>query len=96
MRFTPSTILLAAAGIFFSAVVNAASVPSNPQYFTLRAWNTPLNPLQPLINHPVELDNEGNLIVNLASSNNQVLNFVCHAGILSIKAVRYPQFHSTN
>lgn len=89
MRFTPSTILVATAGIFFSATINAASIPPHLKdvAVTLRAWSTPpLNHLQPFINHSVELDAAGNAIVNLANDNN-VLTYVRRARILSIKVI---------
>ena len=88
--------LASVAGIFFSAAVNAASVPLNPRdiTFTLRArsTSTPLNALQPLINNPIGLDAAGNAIILPDNSLNNVLRKllfkeVCHARILSIKVI---------
>ena len=74
---------MALMGILFSANVDTASIsPSTVDgAFTLRAWSTRRNPLQPPIGYPVEIDTEGNAIVNFAN-NNKVLNYVCGARVL--------------
>jgi len=64
MKFSVSTILFAGAGIFFSAVANAAAVDPTKFTFPLRAWVNPRNKLVPPISHYVEIDMAGNAVIN--------------------------------
>jgi len=69
MRSILSTILLAGAGIFFSAAVNAASEPNPTAFpFPLRAWHDPRDHSVPLIDHYVEIDTSGAAIINKTAS----------------------------
>jgi len=77
MRFTLSTILLAGAGIFFSAAVNAASELDPKAFpFLLRVWHNPRDRSFQLIHHYVEIDTTGSAVINKTAGYRGFKNYI--------------------